>query len=69
MNAPAPSLVPDWTALRSEFPTLERWTYLDAARKTPLARCAERAMQEFTRDIYEDAGAEAWNSANVGRTR
>ncbi len=69
MNAPAQSLAPDWSALRREFPTLERWTYLDAARKTPLARCAERAMQEFTRDIYEDAGAEAWNSANVGRTR
>lgn len=69
MNAPAPSLAPDWTALRREFPTLERWTYLDAARKTPLARCAEVAMQEFTRDIYEEAGAEAWNSANVGRTR
>ena len=69
MNAPAHSLAPDWTALRREFPTLERWTYLDAARKTPLARCAERAMQEYTRDIYEEAGAEAWNSANVGRTR
>jgi len=69
MNAPSPSLAPDWTALRREFPTLERWTYLDAARKTPLARCAERAMQEFTLDIYENAGAEAWNSANVGRTR
>ncbi|MBC7781333.1 MAG: aminotransferase class V-fold PLP-dependent enzyme [Proteobacteria bacterium] len=69
MNAPAPRLNPDWTALRREFPTLERWTYLDAARKTPLARCAERAMHEFTRDIYEDAGAQAWNSANVGATR
>jgi cysteine desulfurase / selenocysteine lyase len=68
MNAPYPA-VPDWTALRAEFPTLERWTYLDSARKTPLARCAERAMQEFTADIYENAGAESWNSANVGKTR
>ena len=68
MNAPHPAM-PDWTALRAEFPTLERWTYLDSARKTPLARCAERAMQSFTADIYQNAGAEAWNSANVGRTR
>ena len=28
---------PDWNAIRKEFPTLERWTYLDVARKTVAA--------------------------------
>ncbi|MBL8376258.1 MAG: aminotransferase class V-fold PLP-dependent enzyme [Burkholderiales bacterium] len=52
--------LPDWSALRAEFPTLERWTYLDVARKTVPPRCQERAFQEYTRDIYETAGAESW---------
>jgi len=60
---------PDWTALRQEFPTLARWTYLDTARKAPLARCVERAMQEFVRDVYDDAGGEAWSARNVEATR
>src|ERR1043166_4042089 len=60
---------PDFAVLRSEFPTLAKWTYLDVARKTPLARCAERAMQEFCRDVYDNAGGEAWSAANVEQTR
>ena len=61
--------LPDWTALREEFPTLSRWTYLDVARKTVPPRCQERALQEYTRDVYEDAGAGAWATAQVGETR
>ena len=61
--------LPDWTALREEFPTLARWTYLDVARKTVPPRCQERALQEYTRDIYEEAGAGAWAAAQVGETR
>ena len=60
---------PDWAALRSEFPTLGNWTYLDVARKTPAPRCQERAMQEYTRDVYEEAGADAWSAVNVAKTR
>ncbi len=60
---------PDWPALRSEFPTLDRWTYLDVARKTVPPRCQERALQEYTRDVYEDAGADAWSASNVAETR
>jgi cysteine desulfurase / selenocysteine lyase len=60
---------PDWGALRREFPTLERWTYLDVARKTPAPRCQEHAMQDYTRDIYEDAGAGAWAAPQVAETR
>jgi cysteine desulfurase / selenocysteine lyase len=64
-----PARVPDWKALRSEFPTLERWTYLDVARKTIAPRCQERALQEYLRDVYENAGAEAWAVPQIAETR
>ena len=60
---------PDWAALRREFPTLERWTYLDVARKTVPPRCQERAMQAYTRDVYENAGADAWSAINIAESR
>ena len=60
---------PDWAALRREFPTLERWTYLDVARKTVPPRCQQRAMQEYWRDVEENAGADAWSADNVAATR
>ena len=60
---------PDWAALRNEFPTLAKWTYLDVARKTVPPRCQERALQEYTRDVYENAGADAWSATNVAETR
>ncbi len=60
---------PDWPALRNEFPTLQHWIYLDSARKTIPPRCQEYAMQEYTRDIYENAGADAWSALNIGATR
>jgi cysteine desulfurase/selenocysteine lyase len=60
---------PDWKKIRGEFPTLANWTYLDVARKTVPPRCQERAMQEYTRDVYENAGADAWSAVNVAETR
>ena len=60
---------PDWSALRREFPTLERWTYLDVARKTVPPRCQARAMDAYTRDIYENAGADAWAPTQVSEAR
>ncbi len=60
---------PDWAALRNEFPTLAKWTYLDVARKTIPPLCQERALQEYTRDAYENAGADAWSATNVAETR
>lgn len=59
----------DWNAIRDEFPTLKHWTYLDSARKTIPPRCQEQALQEYTRDIYENAGADAWAAPNVAKTR
>ena len=60
---------PDWALLRKEFPTLERWTYLDTARKTVAPRCQEQAMRDYTRDVYENAGADAWSATHVAETR
>ncbi|MCE9642511.1 MAG: aminotransferase class V-fold PLP-dependent enzyme [Betaproteobacteria bacterium] len=60
---------PDWAALRNEFPTLAKWTYLDIARKTIPPRCVEWAMQEYCRDIYDNAGEDAWSGENVEATR
>ena len=60
---------PDWSALREEFPTLKRWTYLDVARKTVPPRCQEQALLEYTRDVYENAGADAWSASNTGAAR
>ncbi len=60
---------PDWKVLREEFPTLARWTYLDAARKMIAPRCQERALQEYIRDVYENAGGEAWAATRVAETR
>jgi selenocysteine lyase/cysteine desulfurase len=64
-----PARLPDWQALREEFPTLARWTYLDVARKTIAPRCQERALQDYTRDVYENAGAGAWAATQVAETR
>jgi selenocysteine lyase/cysteine desulfurase len=61
--------LPDWTTLREEFPTLAHWTYLDVARKTVPPRCQERALQDYVRDVYENAGAGAWAASQVGETR
>ncbi|HYC48327.1 MAG TPA: aminotransferase class V-fold PLP-dependent enzyme [Thermoanaerobaculia bacterium] len=60
---------PDWAALRQDFPTLERWTYLDVARKTIAPRCQAEAMADYTRDVYENAGADAWSATNIANTR
>jgi len=59
----------DWNSIRGEFPTLARWTYLDCARKTIPPRCQEQALLDYTRDVYENAGADAWSAVNVDRTR
>lgn len=60
---------PDWTRLRDEFPTLAHCTYLDVARKTLPPRCQEQAMQAYCKDIYENAGTDAWSAGNVAETR
>ena len=60
---------PDWSALRAEFPTLKNWTYLDVARKTIPPRCQEAAVQDYYKDVYAEAGADAWAATNVAHGR
>jgi selenocysteine lyase/cysteine desulfurase len=59
----------DWAALREEFPTVAHWCYLDIARKTVPPRCQEQTVTEYYRDVYENAGADAWSALNVASTR
>ncbi len=59
----------DWSALRKEFPTLEKWTYLDTARKTIPPRCQQQAVESYYRDVYESAGVDAWSADNVAQGR
>ena len=60
---------PDWAALRREFPTLAKCTYLDIARKTIPPLCQEQAVQSYFRDVYDNAGADAWSADNVALAR
>ncbi len=60
---------PDFAELRKQFPTTERWVHFDIARKAPLPRCVETAMQEFMRDVYEHAGEKAFSMDEVERAR
>ncbi len=59
----------DWSALRAEFPTLNRWTYLDVARKTIPPRCQEQAVQAYYKDVYDEAGTDGWSATNVAQAR
>lgn len=61
--------LPDWNALRREFPTLANWIFLDVARKTVPPLCQERALKEYWRDVVENAGADAWSAVNVAEAR
>lgn len=60
---------PDWEALRREFPTTERFVYLDIARKAILPRCVEDALGEWMRDVYEAAGSRAFSMEAVEEAR
>ena len=59
----------DWQALRAEFPTLAHWTYLDVARKMIPPRCQEEAVAGYFRDVYDEAGDDAWSAVNVAEAR
>lgn len=60
---------PDWAALRKEFPTTEKFTYLNMSNKAILPRSVEAAMQEWMADIYDEAGTAAFSMAEIEKTR
>jgi selenocysteine lyase/cysteine desulfurase len=59
----------DVTALRSHFPTLVKWIHFDIARKAPLPKCVDDAMQSYMRDVWEEAGQTAFSEREVDRAR
>lgn len=46
----------DWTALRSEFPVVRHWTFLDHAAVAPISGRAREALQEWADDQVANGG-------------
>jgi kynureninase len=53
--------VPDWTALRAEFPLLDRWIYLNACSLGPLPRSGRAALDRYAQ-AWDTLGTPAWYS-------
>jgi kynureninase len=54
--------VPDWKALRSEFPLLDRYIYLNACSLGPLPRRGQAALARYAQD-WDEKGTPVWVSA------
>ena len=59
---PSGSFPPDWESLRSEFPLLDRCTYLNACSLGPQSRAARAAIEEYLR-VWDAEGTPAWFSS------
>mgnify|MGYP001792317449 CR=1 FL=1 len=55
------SLMPDWKALRSEFPLLDRYIYLNACSLGPLPRRGHQALARYAED-WDQKGTPVWFS-------
>lgn len=64
----APQVV-DWAHLRADFPTTEKFCYLNLANKAILPRSVEAAMQAWLDDIYGNAGDAAFSMDEIEKTR
>jgi selenocysteine lyase/cysteine desulfurase len=53
--------MPDWKALRSEFPLLDRYTYLNACSLGPLPRRGHAALARYAQD-WDSKGTPVWFS-------
>src|SRR5438270_12452543 len=53
--------MPDRAALRSEFPLLDRWIYLNACSLGPLPRSGREALAGYARS-WDELGTPAWYS-------
>jgi len=63
------TVLPDFDAIRKQFPTLDNFVYLDTAAKAPLPRCAEEAMVSYMADVWERVGERAFSMEEIERTR
>ncbi len=59
----------DWTMLRADFPTTEKFCYMNLANKAILPRSVEASMQSWLEDVYENAGVEAFSMDEIEKTR
>jgi cysteine desulfurase/selenocysteine lyase len=70
ISAPAGAkAAPDWRAVRKEFPTADKLTFLNSGMKVALPTCVAEAMQEWIGDVYETAGETAFAMAEIDKTR
>jgi selenocysteine lyase/cysteine desulfurase len=53
--------MPDWKALRAEFPLLDRYIYLNACSLGPLPRAGRAALERYARD-WDEKGTPVWFS-------
>jgi len=53
--------MPDWKALRHQFPLLERYIYLNACSLGPLPRRGREALESYARD-WNTKGTPVWFS-------
>lgn len=58
----------DWSALRSEFPTLSRKTYLNTCSLGALSREGRAAVNRYL-DLWEEHGASAWYRIWLGEVQ
>ena len=60
-DAASLSLMPDWKALRAEFPLLDRCIYLNACSLGPLPRRGRAALARYAQD-WDEQGTPVWFS-------
>ena len=53
--------MPDWKALRAEFPLLDRYIYLNACSLGPLPRAGRAALERYACD-WDEKGTPVWYS-------
>src|SRR6202022_2837465 len=53
--------MPDWKALRAEFPLLDRYIYLNACSLGPLPRRGQAALARYAQD-WDEKGTPVWFS-------
>ena len=68
-GAAAAKTAPDWRAVRKQFPTADKLTFLNSGMKVILPTCVAEAMQEWIGDVYETAGETAFSMADIEKTR
>src|SRR5262245_55145988 len=66
---PRARTIPDWTAIRKQFPAAERLTFLNSGMKALLPQRVGEAMQEWISDVYATAGTMAFSMAEIEETR